>query len=84
MRLVETQDSKDLRNLLSVMGKEEDKVITISLSNKEITVIEKTIEILEKASKLYKEIHPNLEAHENVFVRAEIELQEILEDFGGK
>lgn len=66
------------------MGKEEDKVITISLSNKEITAIKKTIEILEKASKVYKEIHSTLEAHENVFFRAEVELQEIVEDFGGK
>ena len=84
MRLVETQDSKDLRNLLSVMGKEEDKVITISFSNKEITVIKKTIEILQRASKLNEEIYPDLEAHEDVFFRAEVELKEILLEVGNE
>ena len=78
MRLAETQDSKDLRNLLAVMGKEEDKEMIISLSESEIVAIKKTIEILQCASKLYEEIYPDIRAHEDVFFRAEVELKEIL------
>lgn len=80
MKIIETPDSKELRSLLSLIGREweEEKTLQISLSVDEIIAMQKTILILEQASLLMAKIHPDIEPHEDVFFRAETELKEIL------
>ena len=84
MRLAETQDSRECRSFLAMIGRPSDKEMIISLSESERSAIKTVIGILERASKLNEEIYPDIRAHEDVFFRAEVELQEIVEDFGRK
>ncbi|MFH1860834.1 MAG: hypothetical protein ABH870_07500 [bacterium] len=82
MRLAETQDSRECRSFLAMIGRPSYKEMIISLSESEMSAIKTVIGILERASKLNEDINPDIRAHEDVFFRAETELKEILEDFG--